>query len=75
MLRIGQQPSQKELFSGDLTDESSGWSGIYRSNDDIEFILQQITRTVEEVGGKVSLFISFFAFLGLTNILEDIGLI
>ena len=53
MLRIGQQPPQSELFSGDLTDESSGWSGISRSNDDIEFILQQITKTVEEVGGKV----------------------
>jgi hypothetical protein len=53
VLRIGQQPSQNELFSGDLTDESAGWSGISRSNDDIEFILQQITKTVEEVGGKV----------------------
>lgn len=75
MLRIGQQPPQNELFSGDLTDESSGWSGIYRSNDDIEFFLQKITKTVEEVGGKVFEKISFFVFLGLTNILEDVGLI
>jgi hypothetical protein len=75
VLRIGQQPPQNELFSGDLTDESSGWSGISRSNDDIEFILQQMTKTVEEVGGKVFFYISFFAFPGLTNILEDVGLI
>ena len=53
MLRIGQRPPQNELFSGDLTDESPGWSGISRSNDVIEFILQQITKSVEEVGGKV----------------------
>lgn len=75
VLRIGQQPPQNELFSGDLTDESSGWSGISRSSDDIEFILQQITKTVEEVGGKVYIYISFFAFPGLTNIFEDVGLI
>ena len=43
------------MFSGDLTDESSGWSGISRSNDDIESILQQITKSVEEVGGKVQI--------------------
>ena len=75
MIRIGQQPPQNELFSGDLTDDSSGWSGISRSNDDIEFILQQITKTVEEVGGKVFYISRSFLFPGVTNILEDVGLI
>ena len=56
VLRIGQQPPHDELFGGSLTDESSGWSGIPRSNDDIELLLRQITKTVEEVGGKVRFF-------------------
>jgi hypothetical protein len=50
VLRIGEQPPQDELFSEDLTNKSSG---IPRSSDDIELILQQITKNVEEVGGNV----------------------
>jgi len=53
VLRIGRQPPHDALFAGDLTDECPGWSGICRSNDDIEVIRQQVTKTVEEVGGKV----------------------
>ena len=67
VLRIGQQPPQNELFSGDLTDDSSGWSGISRSNDDIEFIFQQITKTVEEVGGKVFISRSLLFLAQLTS--------
>ena len=60
VLRIGRQPPHDKLFTGALTDECSGWSGIPRSTDDIECIRQQITKTVEEIGGKVRVFISFF---------------
>ena len=56
MLRIGQQPPRDELFGNNLTDECSGWSGVSRSNDDIELLLQMITKTVEDVGGKVRVF-------------------
>ncbi|KAF9474221.1 GTP-binding protein 1 [Pholiota conissans] len=54
VLRIGQQPSHAELFAGDLTDESPGWSGTLRSIEDVDKLREQITKVVEEVGGKTS---------------------
>ncbi|TFK44701.1 P-loop containing nucleoside triphosphate hydrolase protein [Crucibulum laeve] len=54
VLRIGQQPPQDELFSGDLTDDTNGWSGVPRSVQEIDILRDEITKTVEEVGGKTS---------------------
>lgn len=54
MLRLGQQPSHAELFAGDLSDESPRWSGKPRSIEEIDALRGNITKVVEEVGGKVS---------------------
>ncbi|KDR75898.1 hypothetical protein GALMADRAFT_140480 [Galerina marginata CBS 339.88] len=54
ILRIGHQPSHTELFAGDLNDDSPGWTGTPRTNEEIDEIRVQITKTVEEVGGKTS---------------------
>ncbi|KAF9012322.1 GTP-binding protein 1 [Cyathus striatus] len=54
VFRIGEQPPRNELFSGNLDDETAGWSGDIRSEQEINLIVNEITKAVEEVGGKVS---------------------
>ncbi|KAF8906537.1 GTP-binding protein 1 [Gymnopilus junonius] len=56
VLRIGQRPPLTELFAGDLNDSTAGWIGNSRSVEDIETLLAQIMKTVEEVGGKAGTF-------------------
>lgn len=54
MLRIGTQPPQSELFSGnEIDDTADGWSGIKRSIQELDFLKEETNKTVEEVGGKV----------------------
>lgn len=53
VFRIGQQPSHADLFSGDLNDESSGWTGTSRTVEQIDALREAVSSTVEEVGGKV----------------------
>ncbi|KAJ3937487.1 MAG: GTP-binding protein 1 [Lentinula lateritia] len=56
VLRVGAQPSKAKLFAGDLdNDVAEDWSGTERTEDMLNFLLQEITSTVEEVGGKTSL--------------------
>ncbi|KAJ4483422.1 GTP-binding protein 1 [Lentinula aciculospora] len=56
VLRIGAQPSKAKLFAGDLNDDAlEEWTGIERTEETLDFLLQGITSTVEEVGGKTSL--------------------
>lgn len=55
VLRVGAQPSKAKLFAGDLdNDVAEDWSGTERTEDMLNFLLQEITSTVEEVGGKVT---------------------
>ncbi|KAH9485398.1 GTP-binding protein 1 [Psilocybe cubensis] len=54
VLRIGQQPSHTALFSGELKDESAHWSGTPRTIEEIGSLRTQVTKAVEEVGGKAS---------------------
>ncbi|GLB37063.1 putative elongation factor Tu GTP binding domain [Lyophyllum shimeji] len=54
VLRIGMQPLHARLFAGELTDSSDGWTGVPRTEQDLDLFKERITRTVEEVGGKTS---------------------
>ncbi|RDB16788.1 GTP-binding protein 1 [Hypsizygus marmoreus] len=54
VLRIGMQPSQAQLLAGDVSDTGDGWSGIPRTEQDLDMFKERITKTVEEVGGKTS---------------------
>jgi hypothetical protein len=71
VLRIGQQPSHTELFAGDITDESPGWFATPRSITDIDTLREQITKTVEEVGGKVFLK-TLFLLVDMAKELKDL---
>ncbi|KAE9411508.1 P-loop containing nucleoside triphosphate hydrolase protein [Gymnopus androsaceus JB14] len=56
VFRLGAQPSKAKLFAGDLKDDAvDDWTGIERTEDQLDFLLEEITSTVEEVGGKTSL--------------------
>ncbi|KAJ2916809.1 hypothetical protein MD484_g3627, partial [Candolleomyces efflorescens] len=52
VIRIGQRPPQESLYGGTLTDEADGWSGTARSLEEVQTIVQKLTKTVEEVGGR-----------------------
>lgn len=53
ILRIGERPAHEELFAGDLKDNSPGWTGTAKTLTEIDLLRDQISQTVEEVGGKV----------------------
>jgi GTP-binding protein 1 len=53
VFRIGAQPSYIKLFAGEPLDDTDGWSGVPRTEEELDCLRQEITRTVEEVGGKV----------------------
>lgn len=57
LFRVGQQPPRLELYSDDLTDETPSWKGIARTAEDVNILCSRLTTIVEEIGGKVSLFI------------------
>jgi hypothetical protein len=53
VFRIGAQPPHNKLFAGELSDDADGWTGVSRTEAELDWLHQEITRTVEEVGGKV----------------------
>ncbi|KXN90600.1 GTP-binding protein 1 [Leucoagaricus sp. SymC.cos] len=55
VFRIGAQPPHAELFSGELTDETPGWTGTGRTMEQMDEARETFRRLVDEVGGKVSL--------------------
>lgn len=69
VFRIGQQLSHKNLFSGELNDETQDWSGTAQTIEDIDTLRVRISNLVEEVGGKVECFKIFkpLTFLTLIN--------
>ncbi|KAJ6586932.1 GTP-binding protein 1 [Mycena vulgaris] len=54
VFRIGLQPPHAKLFAGELSDDAEGWTGVARTEQELDVIRQGITTTVEEVGGKTS---------------------
>ncbi|KAJ7462317.1 GTP-binding protein 1 [Mycena galericulata] len=54
VFRIGLQPPHTKLFAGELTDDAEGWSGVSRTESELDAIHKGIAATVEEVGGKTS---------------------
>lgn len=53
VLRLGAHPPHAALFTGEVSGENENWTGTLRTEEEINVLYDQITRTVEEVGGKV----------------------
>nr|GAT56376.1 predicted protein [Mycena chlorophos] len=54
VFRIGLQPPRAQLFDNELTDDVGGWTGIARTEAEVDELKEKITAVVEEVGGKSS---------------------
>ncbi|KAJ6499292.1 GTP-binding protein 1 [Mycena sanguinolenta] len=54
VFRIGLQPPHAKLWAGELTDDCEGWTGVSRTEQELDVIHKGIQATVEEVGGKTS---------------------
>ncbi|KII92911.1 hypothetical protein PLICRDRAFT_104001 [Plicaturopsis crispa FD-325 SS-3] len=54
IFRLGAQPLHEKLYSGDVGEESDGWTGIPRSQEQITVLRDGIAAQVEEIGGKTS---------------------
>ncbi|KAJ6593909.1 GTP-binding protein 1 [Mycena capillaripes] len=55
VFRIGLQPPHAKLFAGELSnDDAEGWTGVSRTEQELDTIRKGIQTTVEEVGGKTS---------------------
>lgn len=53
ILRIGSRPPHASLFAGEYVSGPTGWNGIARTTADLQHLCVEVTRTVEELGGKV----------------------
>jgi hypothetical protein len=53
VFRLGAQPPLSKLISGESI-EGPGWTGTSRTQEEIDNLCQELTKTVEEVGGKIS---------------------
>lgn len=52
ILRLGAHPPHASLFAGDASTSADGWIGIPRTEKDLARMCAEVTRLVEEVGGK-----------------------
>ncbi|KZP34701.1 P-loop containing nucleoside triphosphate hydrolase protein [Athelia psychrophila] len=55
IFRIGARPPNTAPLSGESLKDGEAWSGIARNGQEISLLQQEITATVEEVGGKASI--------------------
>lgn len=53
ILRLGARPHHSQLFAGDASTSSDGWIGTPRTEDELQKLCGEVSRLVEEVGGKV----------------------
>jgi hypothetical protein len=53
VFRLGAHPLHSELFSGQLSDTTQGWTGTERTLEQIDEIRETLEGLVDEVGGKV----------------------
>ncbi|KIY50387.1 GTP-binding protein 1 [Fistulina hepatica ATCC 64428] len=54
VFRMGLQPPHAHLFAGDLSDTSEGWSGVERTEEELNKLRNSITEAVSQIGGKTS---------------------
>lgn len=53
VFRLGLQPPHAKLYAGEDLTEDEGWTGISRTELEIDTLRNGVTTIVEEVGGKV----------------------
>ncbi|KAJ6499904.1 GTP-binding protein 1 [Mycena vitilis] len=54
VFRIGLQPPHAKLFAGELSDDAEGWTGVSRTEQELDILHKELQTIAEEVGGKTS---------------------
>ncbi|KAF8629670.1 hypothetical protein AX17_005609 [Amanita inopinata Kibby_2008] len=54
IFRAGHRPPHSQLFANELSDDCDGWTGIQRTDEDIERLRPALIKIVKEIGGKAS---------------------
>lgn len=75
VFRIGSQPPRAKLYSGESFDEE-GWTGISRTEQELDTLQKEMIATVDEVGGKVffsldNVYASLMQTSGQTSVLFE----
>ncbi|KAI0675339.1 GTP-binding protein 1 [Trametes maxima] len=55
VFRIGAQPPEAQLFTGQTTKEEDVWQGTPRTAEELTTIIEEAKAAVDELGGKVSI--------------------
>ena len=53
VLRLGRRPLHPTLFNPDPSTASDDWIGTPRSDKELAKMVEEVTRLVEDIGGKV----------------------
>ena len=53
VLRLGRRPLHATLFGTDSSTSADGWIGTPRSDEELNVMVEETVRIVEDVGGRV----------------------
>ncbi|KAG8213710.1 P-loop containing nucleoside triphosphate hydrolase protein, partial [Butyriboletus roseoflavus] len=54
IFRIGQRPPLDPLFSGEQLDSAPGWTGIKKTQEEVDGLAARLSRAQDDIGGKTS---------------------
>ncbi|KIJ67931.1 hypothetical protein HYDPIDRAFT_148051 [Hydnomerulius pinastri MD-312] len=54
IFRIGARPPHNPLFAGEPLDDAPDWTGVARTEEDVDTLVTELGRSQEDVGGKAS---------------------
>ncbi|KAH7888560.1 P-loop containing nucleoside triphosphate hydrolase protein [Phlebopus sp. FC_14] len=54
VFRIGSRPLHQTLFAGETLDDVASWTGVARTEQEVDVLVQELGRAQEDIGGKIS---------------------
>ncbi|KAF8135691.1 P-loop containing nucleoside triphosphate hydrolase protein [Boletus edulis] len=54
VFRIGQRPPLDPLFNGERLDSAPGWTGIGRTQEEVDKLATELSKAQDDIGGKAS---------------------
>jgi len=53
VFRIGHRPPLDPLFNGEEIDNAPGWTGINRTQEEVDKLATELSKAQDDIGGKV----------------------
>lgn len=53
VFRIGHRPPLDSLFNGEEFDNTPGWTGISRTQEEVDNLATELSKAQDDIGGKV----------------------